>query len=184
MQKPVRIAFAAVLGPQKDIYLTLFTPPLICISRGDQRLRATVALGLPAAAAHSLWADINAHILSSAEPLAAAGGYVATWEKPCIRKSVYKIDCARRGLRGRHAAKGAVERRGNTSKGASCVSATTAGNLSEGAAFPGGWSLCWRLLAKRMVIRPPVFVKIYKVHWVTIPCSFSAFEGLAGELLL
>ena len=95
MQQPVHVAFVAVLEPEKDIHLTLFTPPLLCISRGDQRLRATASLGLPCAAALSLWQDISTKILSSAAPL-AAGEYAATWGSPCGGRGVYKIICERR----------------------------------------------------------------------------------------
>lgn len=98
MQNPVHLAFVAVLGPQKDIFLTLFTPPLLCISRGDQRLRATTSLGFSPSEAHTLWLDINAHITSRNET-SAGGAARAACGNACGTKSVYKIIRERGGRR-------------------------------------------------------------------------------------
>ena len=59
MQNLVYIAFAAVIGPERDIVLALLAQPCLVISRGEQRLTATEKLGMSPTVARTLWDDIN-----------------------------------------------------------------------------------------------------------------------------
>lgn len=59
MQNIVYIAFAAVIGPERDIVLALLSQPCLVISRGEQRLTATEKLGMSPTVARTLWDDIN-----------------------------------------------------------------------------------------------------------------------------
>lgn len=87
---PVHLAFTAVLGQRQDIHIALFTPRLVCISRGDQRVRTTVELGFSVAEAFALWADINARIR-------AVGHSCATYK-------IIRAKQGRKGARGRRRA--------------------------------------------------------------------------------
>lgn len=98
MQSKVHVAFAAVVGSQQDILLTVFTPPQVCISRGDQRIRATCALGFMTTAAKHLWLDANAHIIHSNNECSKSAVDTACG-LPYIGRSVYKVKHSRGGRR-------------------------------------------------------------------------------------
>jgi hypothetical protein len=118
VQQQVHLAFVAQL-PSGDILVALFTPPLVCISRGDQRLRTTVELGIASEHALALWKDINARIRASG---AVAGLYKIIEPSSRLRKGGRRRDA----LHGSSIANGADSDSDFVPRGASAAAAAVA----------------------------------------------------------